>query len=220
MTQPAKQRRKRKHAPTVQGAREGPRRKASRPGGKTAGRSGAQEAGWLYTKRPVLRFVLLLAGFIALFNAFFYLWLVKSDFFEGYLNINARVTAVILNLFGDDARAAGSSVASSQFSLQIRMGCDALQSSVFFAFAVLASPSRFSVLGKIPFMFVGTGFLLLLNLVRIISLYYTGIWYPRAFDAMHLDVWQPVFIFLPLVLWVIWARWAMQSRPKKRDVHA
>ena len=162
--------------------------------------------------------MLLLAGFIALFNVFFYLWLVKSDFFEGYLNINAKATAVILNLFGENARATGSSV-SGRYSVQIRMGCDALQSSVFFAFAVLASPSRFSLMRKLPVMLVGTGFFLLLNLVRIVSLYYTGIWYPRAFDAMHLDVWQPVFIFLPLILWVIWARGAMRSRPKKRDVH-
>lgn len=218
MTRSGRQRGERRHRPTAPSSRERPQRKIAPEKRKAAGRPGPRAGGWLQTKRPVLRFVLLLAGFIALFNVFFYLWLVKSDFFEGYLNINAKATAVILNLFGENARATGSSV-SGRYSVQIRMGCDALQSSVFFAFAVLASPSRFSLMRKLPVMLVGTGFFLLLNLVRIVSLYYTGIWYPRAFDAMHLDVWQPVFIFLPLILWVIWARGAMRSRPKKRDVH-
>ena len=95
-----------------------------------------------------------------------------------------------------------------------------MQSSAFLAFAVLASPSRVSIVRRIPFMVLGTLSLLVLNLVRIISLYYTGVWFPRAFDAMHIDVWQPIFIFLPLVMWVVWARATMRRKPRKADVHA
>ena len=185
--------------------------------GRTGGTTGRGDS-WFYAKRPVFRFVLILGGLIGAFNVFFYLWLAKSDFFEGYLNLNAKLTAAFIGLFEDGVSAAGSSV-SGRYSVQIRMGCDALQSSVFLIFAVLASPFTLSLRSRLPFIIVGTLFLLLLNLVRIISLYYTGVYFPRAFEAMHLDVWQPVFIFVPLVLWIVWARWVMRRRTVSSDVH-
>ena len=184
----------------------------------TAGPGREREDSWFYAKRPVFRFVLILGGLIAAFNLFFYLWLNKSDFFEGYLHLNARLTAAFIGLFEDGVTAAGSSV-SGRYSVQIKQGCDALQSSVFLMFAVLASPFRLSLRSRLPFVIVGTLFLLLLNLVRIISLYYTGVYFPQAFEAMHLDVWQPVFIFVPLVLWIVWARWVMRRRTASSDVH-
>jgi exosortase/archaeosortase family protein len=89
------------------------------------------------------------------------------------------------------------------------MGCDALQSAVFLMFAVVASPLGLPLRSRVPFIILGTLFLLGLNLVRIISLYYTGVYWKSAFETIHIDVWQPVFIFVPLVMWVIWARRAM-----------
>ena len=185
--------------------------------GRTGGTTGRGDS-WFYAKRPVFRFVLILGGLIGAFNVFFYLWLTKSDFFEGYLNLNAKLTAAFIGLFEDGVAAMGSSVSSSRFSVQIRGGCDALQSSVFLMFAVLASPFRLSLRSRLPFIVLGTTFLLLLNLVRIISLYYTGVHFPHAFEAMHLDVWQPVFILLALVFWVVWAWWATGARTQKPDV--
>ena len=55
-------------------------------------------------------------------------------------------------------------------------------------------------------MLVGTVLLLSMNLVRIITLYYAGIHFPNAFETLHVEVWQAVFIFVPIVLWVIWER--------------
>ena len=54
--------------------------------------------------------------------------------------------------------------------------------------------------------------LLSMNLVRLISLYYAGVYVPSLFEALHVEVWQAVFIFVPIVLWVIWERFAAQGR--------
>ncbi len=54
------------------------------------------------------------------------------------------------------------------------------------------------------------GSLLLLNLVRIVSLFYIQIHFPRAFEVMHIEVWQVLFIFLAIALWALWAWWAVR----------
>ena len=59
---------------------------------------------------------------------------------------------------------------------------------------------------------MGTAVLMLINLVRVVTLYYVGVWWPRVFNVVHVDVRQAVFIFLAISLWVLWARWATLNR--------
>lgn len=161
---------------------------------------------FLKSKRPVLRFVLVVVGLMGVFNVSFLYWISRGPFFEGYLAWNADICAVILNALGENVRAIGIQLSSARYALDIKRGCDGLQASVFFAIAVLASPCRAAMLGRLPVILLGTLFLLLFNLVRIVSLYYTGIYFPGMFDVMHVDVWQAVFIFAPLFLWAMWVR--------------
>ena len=171
-------------------------------------RTGSREPGasLLTIKRPVLRFVLVLVCLMGVFNVSFLYWISRGPFFEGYLALNADICAAILNALGENAKAIGVQLSSSRYALEIKRGCDGLQASVFFAIAVLASPCRVAMLARLPVILLGTLFLLLFNLVRIVSLYYTGIYFPGMFDIMHVDVWQAVFIFAPLFLWAMWAR--------------
>ncbi len=171
-------------------------------------RTGTREGGefLLRPKRPVLRFVLILVGLMGVFNLAFVYWISKGSFFEGYLALNADAGAAILRVFGENARAMGTSLSSSRYALEIKHGCDGLQVSVFFAIAVLATPCGVAMLARLPVILLGTSFLLLFNLVRIVSLYYVGIFFPSQFEIMHRGVWQPVFIFVPLFLWVMWSR--------------
>lgn len=180
-------------------------KEAARSGGRGA-RSG---------KRPVLRFVLILATATIAFNVLFYLWISKGSFFNAYLGLNAELCAIMLRILGDDAVAAGTRLFSSRFGLDIHLGCDGLQSSAFFACAVLASPLRTSLRARILPILLGTLGLLTLNLVRIVSLYYTGVFFPSAFEVMHVEVWQAVFIFLPIGLWLVWVK-----REKNREALA
>ena len=63
---------------------------------------------------------------------------------------------------------------------------------------------------KLPGLVVGTFVLAVVNLIRIVTLFYTGIYWPKWFEAMHVDVWQPIFILLSLTFWILWAVWATQ----------
>jgi len=184
--------------------------------------------GWIYEKRPVAGFVLLFVVLIAIFYAITFIPYVNQNLFPAYMRFNARVSVGVINLFGEGARASGTAVSSNRFSVDIRHGCDAVRFSVdirhgcdavapsaLFIAAVLAFPG--TLRSKFPGILVGTFVLAAINIVRIVSLFYTGIFYPRAFEAMHVDVWQPVFILLALAFWVIWAWWA--ARPGTATHH-
>ena len=165
----------------------------------------------LIRKGAVLRFVLWLTGLMVAFNAAFYLWLAKSPVLVVYLNGNARASAFLLSVFGENATAAGTNVSSPRFGLQVKDGCDAIQPIAFFLFAMLASPVPVRLRSRLLPILVGMSALLLLNLVRILTLFYTGIYFPKAFEPLHIDVWQSLFIFLPLTFWLVWALRAMRT---------
>ena len=175
---------------------------------------------WMVDKRPVLSFVALLTVFMLGFNVFFALWFQESAFFQSYLQLNAKVSAAILNCLGDNAWAVDNSVVSDRFSVSVKAGCDALQVSAFFVFAVIVWPMSVSIWRRMIGLVVGTLMLVLINLVRIVSLYYTGVYFPSAFEAMHVDVWQPTFVVLALLFWVMWVRWVSRAETVRSNVCA
>ncbi len=173
---------------------------------RTHGDKHSKEASRRSGKRPVLRFVLMLGSLMVGFNVCFYLWLSQGSVMNAYLQFHARLVAAMLRVMGDDAAAAGKSIVSSRFSLSIEVGCDAVQASAFFLFAVAVSPVSVPMRARVPYLLFGAVFLSVINLFRILSLYFTGIYYPGAFEFIHIDVWQALFVFMPLVLWVTWLR--------------
>ena len=157
----------------------------------------------MYGKGPIFRFVGL---FVVLMGVYFALTM-----------IDAAASAKVMNVFGEGATTSGTSVTSPRYSVNIRQGCDALAPSALFIAAVLAFPGSFR--SKIPGLIAGTLVLAVINLVRIITLFYTGIYFPRWFETMHVDVWQPAFILISLTLWVVWALWATR-RSVSAESHA
>lgn len=157
-------------------------------------------------RRPVLRFVVVLLVLMGGFTALFYGWFSQSSYFQSYLEANASWSARVLSWLGEEASASGVSVNSPRFNLSIKRGCDAIQPSVFFALLVAASPVTVALWRRCVWMIAGTLVLLGINLFRIISLYYTGVWSPQHFELMHVEVWQVVFVVLPILLWLIWVR--------------
>lgn len=162
-----------------------------------------------FPRRPAVRFVLSFAVMMATFTGFYYGYLTNSWIFDQYLVWNARASALVLRVFGENAVAEGPRVVA-RFSVEIRHGCDAILPAGLFATAVTAFPVRARL--KLQGMAIGVAFIIGLNLVRIISLYYAGVHWPAQFETIHIDVWQPAFIFLALLLWMLWAIWA--TRPQ------
>lgn len=103
-------------------------------------------------------------------------------------------------------------------AISVERGCDAVQPSALFVSAVLASPVP--LVSRLGAAAVGTIALMLINLVRITTLFLTAVHWRKAFDVMHLDVWQAAFIFLALLFWALWASWVTRRPTRRADAAA
>lgn len=195
------------------GARGGP----SKPGGGPA-----RPGRWLQTHGRDLKFLVLFTIFLGTFYAIGFLPFMQKTLFPGYLSINARGALSLLQLFGEDATAHDKTVTlvrnSVPYPITIERGCDAIQPSALFCAAVLASPVALGA--RLFAVFAGTSLLMVLNFVRILSLCYIRAYWPTAFDVMHLDVWQALFIFFAILLWALWASWQSYRSRAKTDASA
>ncbi len=165
----------------------------------------------------MIQFVLVFGALVCGFNAYFSVSFSQGRVFDSYLRVNAELSGAILRVFGEDVTVSGKSISSPEFSLNIESGCDAIQASAFFVFAVLASPVSVARLARIRAVVLGTLLLLTLNLVRIVSLYYAGVFNPKMFDAMHAEVWQAGFIFLPIFFWLMWVHLVIRKEERQPD---
>ncbi len=171
---------------------------------------------WFQTKHPIFRFVLLFGFLMTLFYVASRTPLFRNTLFPSYLCLNAEISNVILRLFHQETTVSGASIFSSLFSLEIALGCDAVEASALVMSAILAFPTPF--LTKLAGIIVGTLFLQIMNLVRIVTLFLIGVYYPQAFRIMHIDVWQAIFIIIAILFWIFWALWAIKSKMSEQNV--
>ena len=170
---------------------------------------GAARARRPFAKRPVLRFVVLFVVFLGAFQLIMIIPFVKDTVFPKYLRVNAQVSGAIIGIFETGVHVNGNAISSPHASLSIARGCDAVEPSALFVAGVLAFPA--ALVSKIPGMLLGTVCLMVLNLARIVSLFYVRKHIPSVFEVMHIDVWQTLFVLLAILFWILWAMRAVRS---------
>lgn len=173
-------------------------------------KSREQKESFWEARKPILLFTLGFVGFMILFYLLSF-----TDFYANYIfdpvsKVNANLASWILNIFGQETSAVGNNVKNSDFSIDIKEGCDALEATAIFAACVTFYPSKLKY--KLRAYLLGVTFLLGANLIRVISLFLVGIYFPKAFDTMHLDVWQAIFIILAVLSFVFWVNWQRKRR--------
>ena len=169
-------------------------------------------AGRFFNRRHPLLVFLLIFGVLL---AAFYVFIAFSPFYSKrfvpwHHHLIAKVSGYLLAVLGHDITVTGVSISSPRFSVQIIRGCDAVEAVALYVCAVLAFPLPF--LKKLIGTTVGALLLLILNLIRIVSLFLIGVYSPRIFALMHIDVWQALFIFFAVLFWILWLLWATRSQ--------
>lgn len=167
-------------------------------------------AEWIH-RHPVFMFLMtfgVLMGVFYGFTLFTHFW--SNRFMLGYLNMIATVSGFVLRLLGQGVTVSGSHISSAVFSVAINRGCSAIEPTALFISAVIAFPAFY--LKKVPGIIFGILSLAILNLIRIITLFLIGVYLPKLFHLMHIDVWQGLFVFFAVILWIVWILWAMQNR--------
>lgn len=137
------------------------------------------------------RFVLIAAGLFGIY-AFPYTAMGVSDgWFQRYLAGYARLVGWILSLFEPDVVVRGNSIIG-QASLQIVKSCDAMEAKLLLTAAILASPG--GIARKLLAVGAGLFALTVINVLRIVTLYYVVTTSRRWFDFVHLELWPLLMI--------------------------
>ena len=124
--------------------------------------------------------------------------------FTGWL---ADISAALIMPFDAHVSAHGRIISDSQtgFAVSIEAGCNGVEAAIVLIAGVLAFPAAW----RQKFLAIGGGFLAIqiMNIARIISLFYLGQWNLDLFTWMHLYLW-PVLIMLDvLVVFLIYLRY-------------
>lgn len=115
---------------------------------------------------------------------------VSEAWFAEYLGAYARLVGWVLNLFESGMHVEGATV-FGRVTLHIAKSCDAMESKLLFVAAVLAFPAPAT--RKLPVLALGLCGLTLINVARIVTLYFVLVRNRAAFDFFHLEL-------LPLVM--------------------
>jgi exosortase H (IPTLxxWG-CTERM-specific) len=134
-----------------------------------------------------------------------------------FTSMIADISVWIVQGFDDNVIATGNVLRDkvSGFGVRIERGCNGLEAVIILFAAIFAFPAPFK--NKLIGFVAGFFAIQLLNLVRIISLYYLGQWNYTAFEWFHLYLWQALIILDALVVWLIWLRTLPGSRRPPDD---
>jgi exosortase H (IPTLxxWG-CTERM-specific) len=158
----------------------------------------------------LLLFLFLLSGSFILLS-----WQPVNDLLvEPFTAAVARASGVALNVIGQGIERDGTVLRNERFAVNIRNGCNGVETMLIFAAAVLAFPAGW----KAKVWGLGLGWIAIqaVNLLRVVALFLTGAYWPKLFDASHTVVWQSLVILAGVLLWIYWAnRFAASPAPAK-----
>jgi len=141
----------------------------------------------------------------------------EGRLFEPLLRAVARVSGSLLGALGHEAVVDGRWVRTPEFTFQIVRGCDGLEPLAVYVSAVIASPVAIGpkALGAA----LGILALTIINFLRIVSLYYVALYFPKSFELVHEDYWQPAFVLLAVCAWAAWGIWATRRTQITRNAN-
>ena len=139
---------------------------------------------------------------------------VNDALVEPFTGLVARAGGAATRLFGEPTTMQGTVIASPRFAVNIRNGCNGLETMLIFAAGVLAFPAPWRA--RLAGLLLGFLLIQLVNLVRIVSLFYIGLKWPSLFQDWHTVVWQAIVVLFGVALWILWAdRIALPRRPER-----
>ena len=127
----------------------------------------------------------------------------------------ARACVWLITLFDPQVIAWGRALTAtaSGFSVSIEAGCNGVEAALILIAAILAFPAPWE--RKAVGILGGLLAVQLLNIVRVISLFYLGQWSLRAFEWAHLYLWQALIMIDVLVVWLLWLQWLRSAAPPR-----
>ncbi|MEW5925568.1 MAG: exosortase H [Candidatus Zixiibacteriota bacterium] len=150
--------------------------------------------------RLYLKFGLVLLIFIIAF----FLKPVRERIIAPFTSFVALCSSLLMNLFGADSFVHQTFLSTSEYSINVVDGCNGIYATAILISGILAYPS--TIKEKVYGVLLGTLAVFILNLGRVISLFYLGKAYPDIFEEVHIYVWHPIIILWAIFIWDFWSR--------------
>jgi exosortase H (IPTLxxWG-CTERM-specific) len=167
-------------------------------------------------REPWFRFALIFGVLAIASEALYYVVTLGSQTFRVYLGVLAEISGAFLSLFYGDVTVRGTRISDHVFAIEVAQGCDAIQVCSLLAAAVIAFPVGFRC--KLRGLALGILWLQLLNLMRIITLFWIGANLSHGFQTAHEVVWPGILITITIATWILWVRW--ETQPAQPFDHA
>ena len=192
------------------GKKTRPKRRWSKPEGVKKVSFGQKMKFYLSLRHPITRFCLLFLGLLFAFSFLLSLETIKHYFYNPVTTLIAYQAAWILNALGMKVHASGIIISGEGFSVKIVANCNAIFEIFLFLSAVIAFPALLKE--KMVGGALGTIFIYLLNLFRVVLLFLVGVYSPKFFEETHIYVTQSIFIVMVAIFWLFWAgKWARSA---------
>lgn len=116
----------------------------------------------------------------------------------------AKISAWLVQRFDDKVIFRGVEIINTEtgFAVSIQAGCNGIEAALTLIAAMLAFPASWRA--KLIGIIIGFISVQLLNIIRIISLFYLGQWNLEIFNWAHLYIWQALIMLDVLVVFLIW----------------
>ncbi len=142
---------------------------------------------------------------------------VNDNVIEPFTAGIAKASGATLDLIGYDVTMHGTIIQTPEFRVNIRNGCNGVEAMLIFLAAVLAFPAPWG--SRLAGLVLGILAIQLVNLIRVVALFLTGVHFPRFFDTSHTVIWQTVVILFSVLLWLFWAnRFTAPRQPSQPAV--
>ncbi|MEO6190356.1 MAG: exosortase/archaeosortase family protein [Saprospiraceae bacterium] len=148
------------------------------------------------------------------FYLFYYSSIYETYIMPGLLNFQAHLASIVLRLIGEKTNVDGDIIIGDIFKVSIKGGCDGMEATALYIIAVLAIP-LVSFKEKLPALYYGLLILFVLNIIRIALLYYAGLYWPKAFEFMHLQGGVIIFTMISIIMWLIWVNRILLKKQNK-----
>lgn len=132
---------------------------------------------------------------------------VQESVIQPFTSGLASISSALILPFDDGVISSGRILRDSAtgFAVSIESGCNGVEAAIVLIAGILAFPARWQ--HKMAAILIGFIAIQVMNIARIISLFYLGQWNYTIFEWTHLYFW-PVLIMLDvLVVFALYLRW-------------
>lgn len=144
---------------------------------------------------------------------------VNDHVIEPFTGLVAKASGFTLSAIGQGTKMYGTVIRNDRFGVNIRNGCNGVETMIIFLAAVVAFPAPWK--SRVIGLVLGILAIQVVNLIRVVALFLTGVYFPDWFDSSHTVVWQSIVIAFGVLLWIFWAnRYALPPRTPSDEVPA